>query len=57
MTTNPCRTCGGPCRFYAGDVHQWTCRTCLGDYIAQQNDAPTKTVQRVERRSRADESD
>lgn len=57
MTTNSCRTCGGPCRFYAGDVHQWTCRTCLADYIAQQNDAPTKIAQRVERRSRADGSD
>jgi hypothetical protein len=31
-----CRVCRGPCLFYAGDTHRWTCRACLDAYLAEQ---------------------
>jgi anti-sigma factor RsiW len=28
-----CQVCAGPCIFYAGDRHGWTCRKCLAAYV------------------------
>jgi hypothetical protein len=28
-----CQLCGGPCLFYAGDHHGYTCRKCLAAYV------------------------
>lgn len=42
-----CRVCGGPVRSWAGDVHGWTCRACLADYIALQRTPRPETIART----------
>ena len=52
-----CKSCGGPCRAYAGDVHGWTCRTCLQCYIDKQADPPAKRIAQQDKRIHEGETD
>jgi hypothetical protein len=45
-TVPSCRVCAGPCYFYAGSEHQWSCRECLDTYINNQ-------IARAEQRDQA----